>query len=161
MYIYLDTQINCQVNTIRMNKTIGEVPPDLFHTMWMQEKRIFRLIIQVNKVEHQLQEKQVVNIVGILLLDIWKIDFVDPKSRFPSTIFHKGNFLKLKGVVLPHPPFSACQCSLTALLTFNFFLSDNGFRNNEKIVDARLNAAHGRRRGQGKAHEKWNWLSFN
>ena len=53
-----------------MNKTIGEVPPDLFHTMWMQEKRIFRLVIQVNKEEHQLQEKQVVNIVGILIMDI-------------------------------------------------------------------------------------------
>ena len=37
--------------------------------------------------------------------------FVDPNSVFPSyqgdsTIFHKENFLKLEGVVFPHPPLS-------------------------------------------------------
>ena len=42
---------------------------------------------------------------------IVKINFVDPKSCFPSfqdnsIIFHKGNFLKLMGVVLPHPSLS-------------------------------------------------------
>ena len=29
-----------------------------------------------------------------------------PSYQGDSTIFHKGNFLKLKGVVLSHPPFS-------------------------------------------------------
>ena len=51
-----------------------------------------------------------------LVFDSFEIEdngnlFVDPKSRFPSyqgdsAIFHKGNFLKLKGVELPHPPLS-------------------------------------------------------
>ena len=31
---------------------------------------------------------------------------VFPSYQGDSTIFHKGNFLKLKGVVLPHPPLS-------------------------------------------------------
>ena len=53
---YLDNQVDRQMDPVGVDEAVGQVSPDFFHSMRMQHQRIFRLVVQVDEVEDDLQK---------------------------------------------------------------------------------------------------------
>ena len=55
---HLDHEVDCQVDPVGVDEAVGQVSPDFFPSVGMQHQRIFRLVVQVDEVENDLEKNR-------------------------------------------------------------------------------------------------------